>query len=434
MRSIAQTLEGLLHSSAIVDWNSVSPLLHTQIARAAPDTAIECVVYPTTPAELTEVITCAHLNHWRLLVCGQASKLHWGGLAENIQLVVSTARLNQIIEHASGDLTVTAEAGLRLVDLQGILATTEQFLAVDPAYGDQATLGGIVATGNTGAFRQRYGSIRDMLIGISFVRSDGKITKAGGRVVKNVAGYDLMKLLTGSYGSLGILTQLTFRIYPLPPTSGTIVLTGAPPALAQAIATLLASALTPTALELLAPATVKALALGTEMGTMLRFQGIDVSVDQQIDQVMKLGRNLGLTVVQVSAQDESSLWKQLAEQIDAPPSNSEITCKIGVEPAQAVTVLAQIDALSSLIGMRIHASSGVGMIRLPQISVDRLLELRQLCQSYGGFLTLLAAPASFKQQVDIWGYSGNALDIMYRLKAQFDPENLLNPNRFVGKI
>lgn len=434
MSSIAQQLEGLLPSSAVIDWPSVNPLLKAQITRAAPEAAIECVVYPTTSEELAEVITSAHLNRWRLLACGQGSKLHWGGLAGDIQLVVSTAKLNRLIEHASGDLTVTAEAGFRLAELQETLATTGQFLAVDPAYADQATLGGIVATGNTGALRQRYGGIRDMLIGLSFVRSDGKIAKAGGRVVKNVAGYDLMKLLTGSYGSIGVLTQLTFRIYPLPPTSGTIVLTGEANALAQATAALLASALTPTAFDLLAPATVRALALGTEMGAILRFQGIDVSVVQQIDQVVKLGQTLGLTVVQVLDQDDLALWKQLREQIDVPFSDAEITCKIGVEPAQAVSVLSQFDALSALIGMRVHAGSGLGTIRLPEISVDLLLKIRQLCQAYGGFLTVLAAPISFKQQIDTWGYSGNALDVMFRLKTQFDPENLLSPNRFVGKI
>lgn len=433
MSSIAQKLEGILGSEAVVAWNNLDLHLKSQIAQAAPDSAIECVVYPATPQELAEVVSCAYLNRWPMLPCGRGSKLPWGGLAEGVKLVVSTAKLDCLIDHASSDLTVTVEAGLKLADLQSTLATTGQFLAVDPAYPNQATLGGIVATADTGGLRQRYGGIRDMLIGISFVRSDGKLTKAGGRVVKNVAGYDLMKLLTGSYGSLGILTELTFRIYPLPPTSGTIVLTGDTVHLAKAAAMLLASALTPTAVELLTPTMVRKLALGTEMGIMVRFQSIAVSVAQQIEQVMQLGQSLGLAAIDIANSDELNLWQNLQEQIDTPSSDAGITCKIGIEPVKAVEILSQMNALTSLVGV-IHASSGLGMVQLAEPAVDLVLKLRQLCQSHGGFLTVLTAPLSLKQQIDIWGYPGNALNVMQRLKTQFDSETLLSPHRFVGRI
>jgi glycolate oxidase FAD binding subunit len=432
MHSIVQQLESILGSSAVVAWDNVEPPLKTQIVQAAPHSPIECVVYPTSAPALAEVLTCAHLNGWRLLPCGRGSKLHWGGLAEDIRLVVSVAKLNRLIDHASSDLTVTAEAGVSLADLQTTLATTGQFLAIDPAYADQATLGGIVATADTGALRQRYGGIRDMLIGISFVRSDGKVTKAGGRVVKNVAGYDLMKLLTGSYGTLGILTELTFRIYPLPPAAGTVVLTGDAALLAKATATLLASALTPTAIELLTPTTCKNLALGSEMGLMVRFQSMDVSVAQQIEQVMQLGQILGLAATRIPDPEESHLWQQLREQIDVPPSSGEITCKIGVEPIKALAALSQMEPLVAT--GTIHASSGLGIVQAADAAIDSVLKLRQICQSHGGFLTVLAAPSSLKAQLDVWGDSGSALEIMQRLKTQFDPNTLLSPRRFVGNI
>lgn len=432
MSSIAEKLASLLSPDAVVAWEALDANLKAQIIQAAPDTAIECVVYPTTSEELAEVVTCAHLNRWRMLPCGSGSKLHWGGLAQEVRLVVSTARLNRLVEHASSDMTVTVEAGLPLAELQTTLATTGQFLAVDPAYASRATLGGIVATADTGALRQRYGGIRDMLIGISLVRSDGKLTKAGGRVVKNVAGYDLMKLLTGSFGTLGILSQLTFRIYPLPPASQTIVLIGAT-AIAKATATLLASALTPTAIEVLTPATVQALRLGNGMGLIIRFQSIDVSVAQQTEQVIKLATALGLTTTQVSPADEAGLWQQLREQIDIAPNHTAITCKIGIEPNKVVETLNQIDSLTAAIGI-VHASSGLGTLKLTEASVETLLSLRRLCQTHGGFLTVLAAPLQLKQAIDVWGYPGNALEVMQRLKTQFDSENLLSPHRFVGGI
>ncbi len=433
MSAIVQTLASILGSDAVVAWERLDPGLQAQISKAlTPATAVESVVYPATAAELAEVMTCAYRNRWRVLPCGSGSKLHWGGLAAGIQIVISTARLNQLEEHASGDLTVTAAAGMPLADLQPILASAGQFLAVDPAYADRATLGGIVATADTGSGRQRYGGIRDMLIGLSMVRSDGKIAKAGGRVVKNVAGYDLMKLMTGSYGTLGILTQLTFRIYPLPAASQTVLLTGTADLIATATAKILASVLTPTALDLLTPATVSRLEQGTGMGLAVRFQTIEVSVAQQSEQVLQLGQTLGLTATRLEAAAETILWQQLQAQIDAPPLNPVITCKIGVEPSKAVAALSQINQLASLSLGRIHAGSGLGIVQLPVVSSDVLLTLRQFCQTQGGFLTVLAAPLDLKQRLDPWGYPGNALPVMQQLKAQFDPEHLLSPHRFVG--
>lgn len=432
MNAIASKLESLLNPGAVTAWEALDPTLRAQIIQAAPD-AVDCIVYPATAAELAEVVAYAHAHRWRILPCGHGSKLHWGGLATDIQIAVSTAKLNRLIEHASGDLTVTAEAGLSLVELQSRLMATGQFLAVDPAYATQATLGGIVATADTGGLRQRYGGIRDMLIGIELVRSDGKFAKAGGRVVKNVAGYDLMKLLTGSYGTLGILTQVTFRIYPLPPTAETLAFSGDAAQIAQAAAALLASALTPTAVGLLTPSTVAALGLGADVGMVVRFQSIDVSVAQQSQQMSQLAAGLGLTTAPIPRADADLLWQQLPELINPPSSSPTITCKIGVEPAQAVATL-QHNSLASALGV-IHASSGLGIVQLlPSASIEQLSSLRQWCQAAGGFLTVLAAPVELKQQLDVWGYSGNALSVMQRLKAQFDPENLLSPCRFVGGI
>lgn len=436
MSAIAQplaTLESIVGAAAVVPWEEAEPRFKSQVAQAVtPETRIAGVVYPETSDALAEVVACAHRNCWRILPCGNGSKLHWGGLAEGVLLVVSTARLQQLIDHASGDLTVTAEAGLRLRDLQETLATAEQFLAVDPAYPEQATLGGIVATADTGGLRQRYGGIRDMLIGISFVRSDGKRAKAGGRVVKNVAGYDLMKLMTGSYGTLGILDQVTFRIYPLPPVSRTVLLTGDTDTIARATATLLASALTPTRVELLAAATMAALDLGTSMGLLCRFQSIEVGVEKQSEQWLQVGQTLALSGTSFREAEEQALWQQLREKIDSRPSLPQVTCKIGVVPSSAVATLSQMADAPLIVGL-IHAGSGLGTVQFAaDVSAKQLLELRSCCQSHGGFLTILEAPLPLKQQLDVWGYPGNALELMQTIKRQFDPESLFSPHRFVG--
>ncbi len=430
MSAVTQTFTSLLGAAAVVDWQSVDPVLQSQITQAVlPNSAIHCVLYPATTEQLASAVTCAFQNRWPMLVCGSGSKLHWGGLAEGIQIVVSTARLNRLIEFASGDLTVTAEAGLKLADLQAKLATAGQFLPVDPAYPEQATLGGIVATADTGAWRQRYGGLRDLLIGLTLVRSDGKLAKAGGRVVKNVAGYDLMKLFTGSYGTLGVISQLSFRIYPLPAAAATLYVTG--PDVTQITVAILASSLTPTAIEILTAATAKQLNLGEQMGLLIRFQTIEVSIQQQLAQVTQMAQQLELSATQI-ANPEAALWQQLRSLMDSSPPELPVTCKIGVEPAQAVAVLRQFEQAGAS-GV-IHASSGLGQLTLPLISTETLLKLRQIAEAAGGFLSVLAAPIDLKQQIEVWGDAGDALGLMQRLKAQFDPENLLSPHRFIGKI
>ncbi|HAX87847.1 MAG TPA: FAD-binding oxidoreductase [Cyanobacteria bacterium UBA11370] len=438
MSAIAQELSPIVGDSRIYDWEKLHPDWQERIAKGnLPEEFPPCSVYPHTVEELTKVMHCAYHKGWRVLPCGSGSKLGWGGVGKPIDLVVSTQYLNQVIEHAVGDLTVTAQAGVKLADLQQILLKSGQFLPLQPAYPQDATLGGIIATADSGSLRQRYGGVRDMLLGISFVRSDGQIAKAGGRVVKNVAGYDLMKLFTGSYGTLGILTEVTFRVYPIQEASGTVVLTGEGDAIASATKTLLSSALTPTAADLLSTGLVTKLNLGQEMGLIVRFQSITESVNEQSSRLLEVGQQLGLKGTFYGNGDDITLWQSLPEQIWTSPQTPGITCKIGVLPTAAVKTLTQLDTLTSSAGLGlIHAGSGLGKLRfdLEAAMPETIVKIRYQCQSHSGFLTVLEAPIDLKQQLDIWGYSGNALRIMRQIKQQFDPEYILNPHCFVGGI
>jgi len=439
MKAIVQELQPIV-GDAIYTRESLKPVWQERIAKVnTPENFPSSIVYPSTTEELKNVISCAHSHNWRVLPCGNGSKLGWGGVGKNVDLVVSTERLNRIIEHAVGDLTVTVEAGVKFADLQEILLKTGQFLPLEPAYPQDATIGGIIATADSGSLRHRYGGVRDMLLGISFIRSDGQIAKAGGRVVKNVAGYDLMKLFTGSYGTLGILTEVTLRVYPVQEVAGTVVLTGDKEAIASATKTLLASALTPTAVDLLSTQLVTQLSLGEGIGLIVRFQSISESVKEQSSRLLDIGQKLGLqgTLYSDSDADEAKLWQSLPEQIWNTPQQPAITCKIGVLPTASVTTLTQLDTQTSPPGIGlIHAGSGLGLLRLDPATVtpQTIVELRHHCQAQNGFLTILEAPISIKQQIDVWGYTGNALDIMHKIKQQFDPKNLLSPNRFVGGI
>ncbi len=446
-QQVSQTLERIVGSENVCSAADLDRLFRHQMAAAiSPDCADWIMVYPHTIAELAEVVTCAHQNRWRMVPCGSGSKLHWGGLASEIQVVVSTARLAPLVEHAIGDLTVTAAAGVRFADLQTQLARKQQMLALDPAYAGRATLGGIVATGNAGSLRQRYGGVRDMLIGISFVRADGQVANAGGRVVKNVAGYDLMKLLTGSYGTLGIISQLTFRVYPMATASQTVAIAGDGDAIATLTATLLASSLTPVAIDLLSTSLVRQLDLGDGLGLLIRFQGLEVSMQQQTRQITQLADDMGLQPHIAQRDNELTLWQRLREQIHPAPTGSTITCKIGVAPSSAASTLQILmtQISSPAVGL-IHAASGLGILHIVSDQTseqqgDRpfepqtLLHLRDLCQQHSGFLSILAAPIAWKQTLDLWGYPGNALAVMQGIKQQFDPHSLLSPGRFVNGI
>lgn len=428
--AIAQSLTNILKPDAIRNKEDIELPKQKRIEQAVTsDTIPTCIVYPNTQEELAQVIASAQQNRWRVLPCGSGTKLDWGGQAKGVDVIISTERLNRVIEHAVGDLTLTVEAGAKFSDLQGILAKEGQFIALDPAYPQSATIGGIIATADAGSLRQRYGGVRDMLLGISFVRYDGQIAKAGGRVVKNVAGYDLMKLFTGSFGTLGMIAQATFRLYPLPEASQTVVLTGTADAIAQASKTILASALTPTAIDLLSTQLVTRLDLGKGMGFITRFQSVTESVKEQSIRLLQVGEKLGLQGSSYSENEEANLWQRLQQSIWESDIEPEITCKIGVLPTAAVATLTQLD--SQGIGL-IHAGSGLGILRLNK--AETILKMRSFCESHSGFLTVLSAPLSVKKELDVWGYSGNALDLMRRIKQQFDPENIFSPHRFVGGI
>jgi glycolate oxidase FAD binding subunit len=380
---------------------------------------------PIDTGELAELVTISNQSKSPLIVAGNRSKLDWGGIVQGAQSIVSTQKLDRLIAHAVGDLTITVEAGMKFAKLQEILATAGQFLPLDPAYPNISTIGGIIATADTGSLRHRYGGVRDLLLGISFVRADGKIAKAGGRVVKNVAGYDMMKLFTGSYGTLGILTEVTLRVYPLPANSGTVILTGAVEGLRNAAKILLASTLTPIAVDVLSTALSKHLEISNTPSLVVKFATIPASITQQSEQLLAIGKGLGLKGVTWQGTQEQQLWSGIQTGIwgDAP-----IGCKLGVRSTAAVDLIELLDRSTENTAKGvIHLSSGIGAFALSDFSQTK--PLRSHCESADGFLSVLQAPADVKEKIDVWGYRGNAVPLMREIKHQFDPAGILNPGK-----
>lgn len=443
MSIVVTTLGSLLTPEQVSGRDQIAGALAQTLGQTTEDGSLpQAVVYPRTEAELTEVMACAHKHQWRILPFGNGSKLSWGGLAPGFDLAICTQKLNQVIDHAVGDMTLTAAAGLTLADLKPQLTQHNQLLAVDPAFPDRATLGGIVSTADTGSLRQRYHSVRDMLIGISFVRYDGQLAKAGGRVVKNVAGYDLMKLMTGAYGSLGVISQVTFRLYPIPETSKTFVISGSADAIAKLTADVRQSSLTPIALDLLSPHLSLNLGFAPAFSLAVRFQSNAPGVDEQAAVLSEMIPD-DLSIQELDQVTEDDFWDRVSRSLFPPVgadrTNGEtmVIAKVGILPVYTVDFLTKLHHQMPRVGLvQIHAGSGIGTLSLPaDLATTKMLHtLRQRCEAAKGYLTVLQAPKSLKQGLDVWGYSGSALPLMRRIKATFDPHQHLSGGRFVGGL
>ena len=389
-------------------------------------------VFPNSVEALSETVRQCAADRLPFAPIGSGSKFSWGnGLTLDAVMLVSMAKLDQVIDHAVGDLTVTVQAGMRFGELQTQLKKAGQFIAIDPSYEDRATVGGIVATGDSGALRHRYNSVRDMVLGVELVRSDGERVKAGGRVVKNVAGYDLMKLLTGSYGTLGIMTQVTLRLYPLQESSKTVFLSGEASAVARVMQALLNSGLTPTAIDLLSATVCGPLdlsaAMGLSMGLLVRFQGLAESVTEQVKRLMALGQSQELTTAVPLAEDQ--LWQCLGQVLTREASADRVLCKWAVRSAETVATLSYLQENFPDASARFHVGGGLGQVQFPSVTAAELLGVRSFVEARGGFLTVLEAPDELKASLDVWGYQGNGLGWMRSIKQRFDPQGLLSPGR-----
>ena len=385
-----------------------------------------CVVIPDTVEDLAAIVKTAYKERWKIIPCGNYSKLDWGALAQDVQLVVSTQKCDRIIEHAIDDLTVTVEAGVKLADLQASLRATNQFLPIDPAYAEVATVGGILATADTGSWRQQYGGIRDLVLGISFIRGDGEIAKAGGRVVKNVAGYDLMKLFIGSYGTLGIISQVTFRTYPIPEASQTVVLTGEAAQIDRAMALLRNSGLTPTAADLITASVAKKLEITAKMALLVRFQTISESIDAQTSQLTAMVADLEVEIACYKDEAQQQLWNRLNNTVRVPQSDEAIICKFGILPTAGVELLQQVVKIDNDSFTMLHIGSGIGILQLTIEEISAIETIREFCHGNSGFLTILTAPQAIKQNIDVWGYRGNAKEMMITIQQKFDPRQIFN--------
>lgn len=387
------------------------------------------VIAPATVSELAEVQRWCARHQLPVLIAGRGSKLHWGALVQGPEVILSTQRMAHLIEHAAADLTVTVAAGMPLQDLQTQLAHKGQFWPVDPLYPHKATVGGILATADAGSWRHRYGSVRDLLLGITLVRADGAVAKAGGRVVKNVAGYDLMKLMTGSWGSLGILAEVTLRLYPLPEARQSWLLIGDPQAVDALRSRLMASALMPASLDLLSPGLLAPWeGRAEEVGLAVSFHGLQESLQAQGQRLQQWAAEGSLRSQDL--QEGDVLTQHLQERFQDQGSRPGLA-KLGVLPSQAVALLNRLVQEDPDSWVQIHAGCGMARWRWhPDTWTGAALTtLQTQLQAQQGYCKLLEAPQDLKQQLSWQPADPVQHTLWQRLKSQFDPQHLLNPGR-----
>jgi glycolate oxidase FAD binding subunit len=341
------------------------------------------------------------------------------------------------------DQIVTVECGKRVADLQALLGSHGQMLALDPPWAARATVGGIVATSAFGARRTRYGSVRDLIIGVSFVRADGTVARAGGKVVKNVAGFDLPKLLTGSLGTLGFIATATFRLHPLPETSATVIFPRGDAAdVRRVVAAAREAQVEPDAVAVLIgqPGDGDGESANWEMG--VRFASFARAVREQCESLAAASRRLGLQVEihDDSVGDGAQFWGRHQEAREAPAGFRAKVALLPADPAIA-RVLARLRAPLGTARTVFYPTLGLGFVAgdvdHPEAVAAAVAETRSLIAASGGSVVVHEAPPSVRALLDVWGAPAalhSALPLMRNVKARLDPDRLMAPGRFVGGI
>ncbi|MGA8114024.1 MAG: FAD-binding oxidoreductase [Actinocatenispora sp.] len=396
------------------------------------------VVCPGTGEEVSQLMTLAGERDLHVVVRGSGTKLHWGAPPEAAELMVDLSRLSGVVEHASGDLVVVVRAGTRMSDLQRQLGKAGQRLALDEMV-PGATVGGAVATGTAGPLRLRFGSPRDQVLGVTVVRPDGVIAHSGGKVVKNVAGYDLARLLTGSYGTLGVLTELAFKLQPQPPARAYVTRPVRTPAEVRDLAARIKeNKVAPVAMEVECPVPEDARRREADGGRRItpRSDSMVLLLEGPAEAVQaRADRAVALLGGDARVDREPPPWWGRY-----PFDRDDVALQVVTPVGQLFGPVYSLRDAARSIPVRIFCSPAAGVMHaaIPgDTDPDRVSRIvsaaRTVATSHGGHCTVLAAPPGIRSELDIWG-PVDGLDLMRSVKHEFDPDGRLAPGRFVGGI
>ncbi|HEU4341409.1 MAG TPA: FAD-binding oxidoreductase [Candidatus Binatia bacterium] len=397
--------------------------------------ALLCI--PDAPDQLVAALRVCSDAEAAMIPWGGGTAMAVGNPPRACDVVIALNRLNRLLEHDDANLTITVEAGMSLAELQAITARQHQFTPFDPPHAERATIGGIVAANLNGPRRMSHGSVRDLVTGMKVVLPSGEQIKAGGKVVKNVAGYDMCKLFVGSLGTLGIVKEVTLRVAPAPERAATLLASGTSSQVIRVSEQIARSPLLPAA----------AVILKLEPKEMARYslqpwaiaawtEGFAESVSRHLNDLKDIAVRNGLTADTFESYAHTRFWGTIR---DFPLMPDRLVYRLTL-PRASIPGLEQAwqnwqisdgspgliaDAAAGTVWVSVAAQRSAG---------ERFSKLISFARDCGGHAVIFAAPANVKDGVDVWGTAPTALSLMREVKRQFDPKGLLNPGRFVSGI
>jgi glycolate oxidase FAD binding subunit len=418
-------------SADILSSQAASVVGADHVRVAAREAALEqgpvVIVEPPDPERAAAVLAWASNDRVALAIRGGGTKSTWGSPLERVDVVLSTLFLNTVLEHRHGDLTATVQSGAVLARVNHELGAHRQWIPLDPPWAQTATIGGIIATNDSGPRRHRHGAPRDLIIGITLARADGRLAKAGGIVVKNVAGYDLARLVTNSYGTLALIVDATFKLAPVAPSSRTVILNAeSVAALGRVLADLTAGQTVPCAVELAVP----------PGRLLIRFQGAEQGVTEQASQLATQASRHAVRCEIVSGEPETTLWREHEKR---PWSGPGCIFKLSVLPSRIVPIAEWLHETQSATGWELVGRAGAGVLLLrlegPDARVERCLdELRSQFKRGEAFISPLRGSPELRTRLTTRETREDILPLMQTIKRQFDAAGVLNPGRGPGGL
>ncbi len=389
---------------------------------------------PANETEVAEIVRSCSDSGTAIYPWGGRTSLNQGLPAKTDGIGLATTGLNSIVDYPARDMTITVGAGITMNELREALAAESQQLPVDCAASDRATLGGVIATNHSGPRRYGHGTMRDYVIGIRAVNGLGEAFAAGGRVVKNVAGYDFCKLLTGSMGTLGIITEVTLKLKPLPPAGAWMICQPRDAVHAeQVLARLVESATTPNLIELISGDCWQNVPRVTGLETqaiVVGFEGSVTQVDWMTEQLASEWKEVGLESTKVTdPQAADELYRHLTE--FSSDEEAAMVVKLTVLPSAVTRTVEQLRRIEPKVAVQAHAGNGIVIAKFADYP-GSTSPMKAIAAASKGTATILSNPSGAEMtHHNVWGAADVPFDIMQRVKQAFDPNNILNPGRFV---
>ncbi|MBS8263143.1 FAD-binding oxidoreductase [Mesobacillus boroniphilus] len=405
-------------------------------------------VFPNTEEEIANLLKYANETGKKVNVIGGGTKRGYGGTTESADLLLSLSNYKGIVEHVPGDMTLTVKPGTPFKEIQDYLLEFSQKIALDPFLPAKASIGGIISANDSGPKRLGYGSARDAVIGLRLVYPDGTVIRSGGKVVKNVAGYDMNKLYIGAMGTLGVISEITLKLRPIAKYESLLLLKFPEESLEDArtfAVKLLDTVIEPVALELINPS-LSAKLLNEKVYTLaVSFEDVENSVKYQEDFFQKL-KPYGIRLDILHNEEAKSFWNEFYENapssaVNKDENQTEAILKVGTVNMNVIKILQECQVIQDSHNLLIEAHGGLGhglsqvVLRGAEEDIPSAIHsLRDKAEELDGYAVVKHLPLELRKKVNVWGEKQAHQFILDGIKTKVDPNRVLNPGRFVGGI